>query len=181
MSRLSSLDRLATQGPPNGDYARYVQTLSNTLAIPKPQATMVQVTSRPVVLARTQPHATTGALATSGAAPSAVGARPLFVPAPTPSPRPSTPARADDEDFDDDIDENDDDDEPLSDEQIEALKRAMAANNESASPAAVNLIRRALTAIGVSLLLWVIFGDGKGFWIVIAIAALLIGSRLRKA
>ena len=76
---------------------------------------------------------------------------------------------------------DDDDDEPLSDEQIEALKRAMAANNESASPAAVNLVRRALTAIGVSLLLWVIFGDGKGFWIVIAIAALLIGSRLRKA
>jgi hypothetical protein len=57
MAHPSAHDRLAQFGPPNGDFARYVQALSDALATTQPHTAMVQLTSRPIPAAAPRPAA----------------------------------------------------------------------------------------------------------------------------
>lgn len=84
MAHPSAYEKLAIQGPPNGDFARYVQALTDALATTKPHTTMTQLTSRPIPAAAAARPATP-AISRTPAVAAATPARSSATPAVRPS------------------------------------------------------------------------------------------------
>ncbi len=169
MNRLSGIDRLTAYGPPNGDYARYVQQLSNAVGSTRQPPLPSLPALRPVAAPALKPVAP-------------VAQHPVHAhPAPAYSPAPATVDDADQDYDDDEADEDEDDAEPLTDAQIAELRRALAQESSNSGAAGLKIFGRLLTALGIGLMLYVVFGNGGALSIFFAFVSFYIGGKLRKA